>query len=90
LQPDGTLAAEIGYELRRPILCPIYGMDAVTQIMKASTKKRLNRLHKPMRDVVKPLFCMKIQSMQSALLPVTRKDIIAGFTFKMPMFYGFD
>lgn len=26
----------------------------------------------------------------AALLPVTGKDVVAGFTFKMPLFYGFD
>ena len=92
LATRGTLAAELGYKAAKTdFVVQFMGVwDTVNANYDEQVAGKIKRIAQAYADGVN-LYCAENPSEVSRyFLPVTAKDIIAGFTFKTPMFYGFD
>ena len=92
LATRGILSAEIGAKAAETdFVVQFMGVwDTVNAQYDSQVPDKIKNIAQAYADGVN-LYASKNQAKVSAyLLPVTAKDVIAGFTFKTPMFYGFD
>lgn len=92
LATRGTLAAQIGPKAAKTDFVVQYmGVwDAVDKYYDAKVPAHIKQIAQAYADGVNVYAAQNPQKVSRYLLPVTAKDLIAGFTFKTPMFYGFD
>jgi acyl-homoserine-lactone acylase len=92
LATRGTLAAEIGYEAAQTdFVVQFMGVwDAVNANYDKQVPDKIKQIAQAYADGVNLYSAENPEQVSRYFLPVTAKDIVAGFTFKMPMFYGFD
>jgi acyl-homoserine-lactone acylase len=92
LATRGTLAAEIGYEAAQTdFVVQFMGVwDAVNENYDKQVPDKIKQIAQAYADGVNLYSAENPDQVSRYFLPVTAKDIVAGFTFKMPMFYGFD
>jgi acyl-homoserine-lactone acylase len=92
LATRGTLAAEIGYEAAQTdFVVQFMGVwDAVNENYDKQVPDKIKQIAQAYADGVNLYSAENPEQVSRYFLPVTAKDIVAGFTFKMPMFYGFD
>ncbi|PKI02798.1 penicillin acylase family protein [Glaciecola sp. 33A] len=92
LATRGTLAAEIGYQATETdFVVQFMGVwDAVNANYERQVPEKIKQIAQAYADGVNLYAAQNPQHVSRYFLPATGKDIIAGFTFKMPMFYGFD
>jgi acyl-homoserine-lactone acylase len=92
LATRGILAAELGYKAAKTdFVVQFMGVwDTVNANYDVQVPEKIKQIAQAYADGVN-LYCAEnLDSVSRYFLPVTAKDIIAGFTFKTPMFYGFD
>ncbi|QIZ85331.1 acylase [Bermanella marisrubri] len=92
LATRGTLAAENGYKAAKTdFVVQFMGVwDAVNSRYEQDVPEHIKALAQAYADGVNLYAAQNPNEVSDFLLPVTAKDLIAGFTFKTPMFYGFD
>ncbi len=92
LATRGTLAAELGYKAAKTDFVVQYmGVwDTVNKHYEKQVPQKIKDIAQAYADGVNVYAAQNMGSVSRYFLPVTAKDIIAGFTFKTPMFYGFD
>jgi acyl-homoserine-lactone acylase len=92
LATRGTLAAEIGYgAAQTDFVVQFMGVwDAVNENYDKQVPDKIKQIAQAYADGVNLYSAENPEQVSRYFLPVTGKDIVAGFTFKMPMFYGFD
>jgi acyl-homoserine-lactone acylase len=92
LATRGTLAAEVGYSAAKTDFVVQYmGVwDTVNQHYDDKVPQKIKDIAQAYADGVNVYAAQNLDKVSRYFLPVTAKDIIAGFTFKTPMFYGFD
>jgi acyl-homoserine-lactone acylase len=92
LATRGNLAAEVGYKAAKTDFVVQYmGVwDTVNQHYDDKVPQKIKDIAQAYADGVNVYAAQNLDTVSRYFLPVTAKDIIAGFTFKTPMFYGFD
>lgn len=92
LATRGTLAAENGYKAAKTdFVVQFMGVwDTVNRRYESDVPAHIKALAQAYADGVNLYAAQNPDEVSDFLLPVTAKDLIAGFTFKTPMFYGFD
>jgi acyl-homoserine-lactone acylase len=92
LATRGTLAAEVGYSAAKTDFVVQYmGVwDTVNQHYDDKVPQKIKDIAQAYADGVNVYAAQNLDKVSRYFLPATAKDIIAGFTFKTPMFYGFD
>ncbi len=92
LATRGTLAAEIGSKAAETdFVVQFMGVwDTVNANYDEQVPEKIKQIAQAYADGVNLYAAQTSGHVSRYLLPVTAKDIIAGFTFKTPMFYGFD
>ncbi len=92
LATRGTLAAELGPDAAKTdFVVQFMGVwDAVNSQYKQQVPQKIKDIAQAYADGINLYAAENPDAVSRYLLPVTDKDIIAGFTFKTPMFYGFD
>lgn len=92
LATRGTLAAEIGYAAAKTdFVVQFMGVwNTVNEHYDAQVPDNIKRIAQAYADGVNLYAAENPSQVSRYFLPVTPKDIAAGFTFKTPMFYGFD
>lgn len=64
--------------------------DTVNASYDAKIPSKIKQIAQAYADGVNLYAAENLDAVSRYLLPVTAKDVVAGFTFKTPMFYGFD
>jgi acyl-homoserine-lactone acylase len=92
LATRGVLSAEIGYEAAQTdFVVQFMGVwDAVNKNYDKQVPEKIKQIAQAYADGVNLYSAENPELVSRYFLPATAKDIVAGFTFKMPMFYGFD
>jgi len=92
LATRGTLAAELGAKAAKTdFIVQFMGVwDAVNARYEIDVPEHIKRIAQAYADGVNLYAVENPGKVSRYFLPATAKDIIAGFTFKTPMFYGFD
>ncbi|MBV1908985.1 MAG: penicillin acylase family protein, partial [Kangiellaceae bacterium] len=92
LATRGQLAAERGYSsAKTDFIVEFMGVwQTVNEQYEKQVPPQIKAIAQAYADGVNTFAAQNPNSVSRYLLPVTAKDIIAGFTFKTPMFYGFD
>lgn len=92
LATRGTLAAEVGVKAAKTdFVVQFMGVwDTVNERYETQVPNDIKRIAQAYADGVNLYAAENVSQVSRYFLPVTAKDIIAGFTFKTPMFYGFD
>ena len=92
LATRGTLAAQIGAKAAKTDFVVQYmGVwDVVNEQYESQVPADIKIIAQAYADGVNVYAAEHPEKVSRYLLPVTAKDLIAGFTFKTPMFYGFD
>jgi penicillin amidase/acyl-homoserine-lactone acylase len=92
LATRGTLAAELGYQAAKTdFVVQFMGVwDTVNTNYDSQVPEKIKLIAQAYADGVNLYSAENLEAVSRYFLPVTAKDIIAGFTFKTPMFYGFD
>jgi len=92
LATRGTLAAEVGTKAAKTDFVVQYmGVwDTVDKHFDAKVPESIKQIAQAYADGVNLYAAEHPDKVSRYLLPVSGKDLIAGFTFKTPMFYGFD
>ncbi len=92
LATRGTLAAEVGAKAAKTdYVVQFMGVwDTVNDQYESQVPEKIKYIAQAYADGVNVYAAQNVNIVSRYFLPVTAKDIIAGFTFKTPMFYGFD
>ena len=92
LATRGTLAAEVGYKAAKTdFVVQFMGVwDTVNAHYDGQVPEKIKRIAQAYADGVNVYAAENPDQVSRYFLPASAKDIIAGFTFKTPMFYGFD
>lgn len=92
LATRGTLAAEVGYKAAKTdFVVQFMGVwDTVNAHYDLEVPENIKHIAQAYADGVNLYAAENPDKVSRYFLPATAKDIIAGFTFKTPMFYGFD
>lgn len=92
LATRGTLAAVKGKDAAKTdYLIQLMGVwEAVDQGFEANLSQHTKEIAQAYADGINLYAVQNPDQVSQYTLPVTAKDLIAGFTFKLPLFYGFD
>lgn len=92
LATRGSLAAKAGPKASQSdFLVQFMGVwETVDNAYQTQVPEKIKRIAQAYADGVNTFAAQHPKKVSPYLLPVTDKDVIAGFTFKSPMFYGFD
>jgi penicillin amidase/acyl-homoserine-lactone acylase len=92
LATRGMLSAEIGAKAAETdFVVNFMGVwDTVNAQYDSQVPDKIKNIAQAYADGINLYAAENIDEVSTYLLPVTAKDVIAGFTFKTPMFYGFD
>jgi len=92
LATRGTLAAEVGPKAAETdFVVQFMGVwDTINKHYDKKVPQNIKDIAQAYADGVNLFAAQNPEKVSLYLLPVSAKDIIAGFTFKTPMFYGFD
>ncbi len=92
LATRGTLAGEVGYDAAKTdFVVQFMGVwQTVEDHYDEQVPDHIKAIAQAYADGVNLYAAENSSEVSRYFLPVTPKDIIAGFTFKTPMFYGFD
>ena len=92
LATRGTLAAELGPDAAKTdFVVQFMGVwDTVNARYEKEVPQKIKDIAQAYADGVNLYAAENPNKVSRYFLPATAKDIIAGFTFKTPMFYGFD
>jgi penicillin amidase/acyl-homoserine-lactone acylase len=92
LATRGRLAAQVGSSAAQgDFVVQFMGVwDTVNAQYESKVPAHIQQIAQAYADGVNLYAAQNIEQVSRYLLPVTAKDVIAGFTFKNPMFYGFD
>ncbi len=92
LATRGTLAAENGFKASKTdFVVQFMGVwDTVNAHYESKVPKKIKAIAQAYADGINVYAAQHPDKVSRYLLPVNAKDIVAGFTFKTPMFYGFD
>lgn len=92
LATRGKLAAHIGSSAAEgDFVVQFMGVwDSVNAQYDEQVPLHIQQIAQAYADGVNLYAAQNIEQVSPYFLPVTAKDVIAGFTFKNPMFYGFD
>ena len=92
LATRGTLAAELGVKAAKTdFVVQFMGVwDVVDARYEKDVPEDIKQIAQAYADGVNLYAAENPEKVSRYFLPATAKDIIAGFTFKTPMFYGFD
>ncbi|MDT0594928.1 penicillin acylase family protein [Glaciecola petra] len=88
----GMRSAEVGFDaIESDFVVQFMGVwDTVNAHYDAKVPEKIKLIAQAYADGVNLYAAENLDAVSRYLLPVTAKDVIAGFTFKTPMFYGFD
>lgn len=92
LATRGTRSAEVGLDaVEADFVVQFMGVwDTVNSQYDSHVPQDIKQIAQAYADGVNLYAAENPERVSRYLLPVTAKDVIAGFTFKTPMFYGFD
>jgi penicillin amidase/acyl-homoserine-lactone acylase len=92
LATRGKLAAQIGSSAAQgDFVVQFMGVwDTVDAQYDSKVPVHIQQIAQAYADGINLYAAQNIEQVSRYLLPVNAKDVIAGFTFKNPMFYGFD
>jgi acyl-homoserine lactone acylase PvdQ len=92
LATRGTLAAETGYKAAKTdFVVQFMGVwDTVDTYYDKQVPEKIKNIAQAYADGVNVYAAENPDQVSRYFLPASAKDIIAGFTFKTPMFYGCD
>jgi len=92
LATRGTLASELGSKAAKTdFVVQFMGVwDTVNKHYDKKVPQKIKDIAQAYADGVNVYAAQNPGKVSRYFLPATAKDIIAGFTFKTPMFYGFD
>jgi len=92
LATRGSLAAEVGPKAAETdFVVQFMGVwDTVNKHFEKKVPQKIKDIAQAYADGVNLYAAQNPEKVSLYLLPLSAKDIIAGFTFKTPMFYGFD
>ena len=92
LATRGTLASEVGYgAAKTDFVVAFMGVwDTVNARFDTEVPMHIQQIAQAYADGINLYAAQNMHKVSRYLLPVSAKDVVAGFTFKNPMFYGFD